>query len=130
MINVRFRRAFRDEPGATAIPKIQGPSLVEQIVASVRPVISEDGGSKPEEDAVPSSTPAEKLNTAANVDVPLGTSSRTLEGMATELLRPMLREWLDENLPSAIDRMVRQEIEKLVRRTEDRQSSAQTRYRS
>ena len=77
-----------------------------------------------------SSTPAGKSNTAVKVDVPPGTSSRTLEGLVAELLRPMLREWLDKNLPSAIDRMVRQEIEKLVGRTEDRQSPPQTRYRS
>jgi uncharacterized protein len=31
----------------------------------------------------------------------------------------MLREWLDNNLPAIIDRMVRREIERLVRRAED-----------
>jgi cell pole-organizing protein PopZ len=53
-------------------------------------------------------------------DLPLGNSDRTLEGLVVELLRPMLREWLDQNLPDLIDRLVRQEIEKLVRRAEGR----------
>jgi uncharacterized protein len=53
-------------------------------------------------------------------DIPLGMSERTLEGLIAELLRPMLREWLDRNLPGLIDRIVRREIEKLVRRAEGR----------
>jgi len=54
------------------------------------------------------------------VDVPLGTSSHTLAEIVTELLRPMMREWLDQNLPGLIERLVRKEIEKLVRRAQDR----------
>ena len=53
-------------------------------------------------------------------DIPLGTSERTLADIVTELLRPLLREWLDKNLPDVIERLVRKEIEKLVRRVEDR----------
>ena len=54
------------------------------------------------------------------VDIPLGASERTLAEIVTELLRPLLREWLDKNLPDLIERLVRKEIEKLVRRAEDR----------
>ena len=32
------------------------------------------------------------------------------------ILRPMLREWLDDNLPDLVERLVRDEIERLVRR--------------
>jgi cell pole-organizing protein PopZ len=39
---------------------------------------------------------------------------RTLEDLVKELIRPMLREWLDRNLPPMVERMVRSEIEKLV----------------
>ena len=172
-------------------PKAQEPSM-EEILASIRRIISEDGASQPKEDAVPGSTPAENSNSAtkANVleltdvvsengsvttldketpapaaenttleaakprvasgetllsketaaasfgslaelasavarhemshaDVSLGPSTRTIEGFIAELLRPMLREWLDNNLPGIIDRMVRREIERLVRRAED-----------
>ena len=37
------------------------------------------------------------------------------EGMVREMLRPMLKAWLDENLPSVVERLVRAEIERLAR---------------
>jgi len=37
------------------------------------------------------------------------------EGMARELLRPMLKAWLDENLPGLVERLVRAEIERIAR---------------
>lgn len=39
---------------------------------------------------------------------------RSLEEQAEALLRPMLQNWLDENLPSMVERLVREEIEKMV----------------
>jgi len=44
---------------------------------------------------------------------------RTLEDLVREALVPMLKEWLDENLASVVERLVRQEIERVVRRAED-----------
>ena len=41
--------------------------------------------------------------------------SRTLEDMARELLQPMLREWLDENLPRIVENAVREEVERISR---------------
>jgi uncharacterized protein len=38
----------------------------------------------------------------------------SLEGMARELLRPMLAEWLDTNLPGMVERMVQAEIARIV----------------
>ncbi len=35
-----------------------------------------------------------------------------------QLIRPMLREWLDENLPPLVERLVQKEIRHLVRRAE------------
>ncbi|MBB6259556.1 hypothetical protein FHS77_000064 [Paenochrobactrum gallinarii] len=40
---------------------------------------------------------------------------RSLEEQAEALLRPMLQNWLDENLPSMVERLVREEIERMVR---------------
>ncbi|MFI4988770.1 MAG: DUF2497 domain-containing protein [Alphaproteobacteria bacterium] len=54
------------------------------------------------------------------VDIPLGTSDTTISGLVTELLRPLLREWLEQNLPGLVERLVKREIEKLVRRAEGR----------
>lgn len=38
-----------------------------------------------------------------------------LDSMAEEMLRPMLQEWLDNNLPSLVERLVRAEIERIAR---------------
>lgn len=40
---------------------------------------------------------------------------RSLDEIAEEMLRPMLREWLDDNLPSMVERLVREEIERVAR---------------
>jgi len=40
---------------------------------------------------------------------------RTLEEVVSELLRPMLKSWLDENLPEMVERLVRAEIERVSR---------------
>jgi uncharacterized protein len=41
---------------------------------------------------------------------------RTLEEVVSELLRPMLKAWLDENLPDLVERLVRAEIERVSRK--------------
>ena len=41
------------------------------------------------------------------------TGSDTLEGMVREMLRPMLREWLDTNLPQIVETMVSREIARI-----------------
>ena len=40
---------------------------------------------------------------------------RTVEDLVKEILRPMLKTWLDENLPRIAERLVRQEIERISR---------------
>ena len=48
-------------------------------------------------------------------DVYLGDGAITLEEIVKELLRPQLQQWLDENLPGLVERLVREEIERLAR---------------
>ncbi|HEY5066942.1 MAG TPA: DUF2497 domain-containing protein [Xanthobacteraceae bacterium] len=42
-------------------------------------------------------------------------NARTLEDLVREMLRPMLKTWLDENLPGMVERLVRAEIERVAR---------------
>ena len=42
-------------------------------------------------------------------------NARTLEDLVREMLRPMLKAWLDDNLPGMVERMVRNEIERVSR---------------
>jgi len=44
---------------------------------------------------------------------------RTIEDLVKDVMRPMIREWLDDNLPSLVERMVGREIERLTREAED-----------
>ncbi len=44
----------------------------------------------------------------------LGQADRTLEDLTRDLLRPMLKEWLDENLAQLVERIVREEIGRLA----------------
>lgn len=44
-----------------------------------------------------------------------GTERRSLDEMAEEMLRPMLKDWLDDNLPTLVERLVREEIERVAR---------------
>ena len=39
----------------------------------------------------------------------------TLEDIVRETLRPMLKSWLDENLPRVVERMVQAEVERITR---------------
>jgi len=39
----------------------------------------------------------------------------TAEKLARDMLRPMLKAWLDQNLPSMVERLVKAEIERMAR---------------
>lgn len=42
-------------------------------------------------------------------------NARTMDDLVKDMLRPMLKSWLDENLPSMVERLVRAEIERVAR---------------
>ena len=44
----------------------------------------------------------------------IGTENKTLEQLTKEMLRPMLKEWLDANLPKTVENIVREEIKRIV----------------
>ena len=45
----------------------------------------------------------------------LAQNARTLEDLVAEMLQPMLKSWLDENLPALVERLVQEEIERVSR---------------
>jgi cell pole-organizing protein PopZ len=53
------------------------------------------------------------FNTLANTV--LSNNARTLEDLVKEMLRPMLKSWLDDNLPNLVERIVKAEIERVSR---------------
>ena len=44
----------------------------------------------------------------------------TLEEMTRDLMKPLIKTWLDQNLPGIIEKAVQKEVEKLSRRVMDR----------
>jgi cell pole-organizing protein PopZ len=78
------------------------------------------------EPRAPEPTPTERLTSAvtdASVaqafhmlsHTVMSSQARTLEDLVQDMLRPMLKGWLDENLPSMVERLVRAEIERVAR---------------
>jgi len=68
----------------------------------------------------------ERLNQAVQDSVPppraseagpsVGHGGKTIEDLVKEMLRPMLKDWLDRNLPPIVERYVEREIVRLTRR--------------
>ena len=50
--------------------------------------------------------------------IALGNAGITLEQLVREICTPILKEWLDTNLPYMVERVVKQEIERIVNRSE------------
>ena len=51
-------------------------------------------------------------------DIPVSHSSdnRSLEGIVTDIMRPMLKDWLDENLPEIVEEVVEREVRRIAER--------------
>lgn len=67
---------------------------------------------------------AAALSKLARAAVPApGEAPRPISGMTVEqllvgMLEPMLKDWFDKNLPAVVERIVEEEVKKLVRRAE------------
>lgn len=53
-------------------------------------------------------------------DIPMGDGQRSIEEMVREMLRPLLKDWLDANLPVIIERVVKDEVARIVREVQGR----------
>ncbi len=65
-----------------------------------------------------------KLNHAADTPAPgsgaqLWVGARTIEQVVEDLMRPMLKTWLDQNLPRLVERLVEKELARMARRAVD-----------
>jgi cell pole-organizing protein PopZ len=47
--------------------------------------------------------------------MPIAQGARSIEELVQDMLRPMLKDWLEDNLPSLVERLVRAEIERVSR---------------
>lgn len=86
-----------DEPLAPEAPADLGPPLVDESVADK------------------SRHSLEHLSTVA-ATAPPPSQANPLEEMVREMLRPILKQWLDENLPAIVDEHVKREITRITGR--------------
>lgn len=56
------------------------------------------------------------FNRLADTILSRAVGDRSVEDITRELLRNMLKQWLDTNLPELVERLVREEIERVARR--------------
>jgi len=59
---------------------------------------------------------ASRLNSGPT-DQRITPGGRTIEDHVLEMLRPMLREWLDKHLPEMVERLVQREIDRIIHRS-------------
>jgi cell pole-organizing protein PopZ len=90
-------------PRASRQPAFEPPPLYDSPAAPPQQMLSRSTVS-----AVESA-----FNTLANTV--LSNNARTLEDLVKEMLRPMLKSWLDDNLPGLVERIVKAEIERVSR---------------
>jgi uncharacterized protein len=92
------------------------PKVVWRQPESAASDSAEDG--KSADDGALLSPETDQAVTSAFAALSAELAARTAEladGMVREMLRPMLKAWLDENLPGIVERLVRAEIERLAR---------------
>ena len=88
--------------------------------APVEPEEFDDDLILDEEDLLSEATSAAGAATFAELSgalaprMPTGDLDRTLEDLVKEVMRPLLRNWLEANLPVIVERLVEREIEKMT----------------
>jgi cell pole-organizing protein PopZ len=106
---------FAEPPGPPPAPEPPRPAprafeqrVRERVVEDVAPVLTRPLMSHNTVTAVDSAFNALAQTVLSN-------NARTLEDLVKEMLRPMLKTWLDDNLPNMVEKIVRAEIERVSR---------------
>lgn len=116
------------EPGAEAMQADADEMLAEPIEKAPIAIIPSEGGMSSSDEgllseiSVAAASAALKslkknapnmAETQAALSMPAFRGGLTIEDLVIEALRPMLKEWLDANLPHIVDRKVAKEIERI-----------------
>jgi len=102
-----------DSSLAPAPPATMDHTLANEVVS-----VSQSSGARDDtRGGLMSSTTSAAVDSAFNAlaQTVLVQNARTLEDLVREMLRPMLKVWLDDNLPGMVERLVRAEIERVSR---------------
>lgn len=93
------------------------PTFATEDVEMIRKNVSEPMGDDESIIAEQTAAAASRafLNLSQSVQVSDG-RGRTLEDMVVEMLKPMIKDWLDANLPQIVEEKVEEEVQRLARR--------------
>jgi cell pole-organizing protein PopZ len=113
-------------PPPIPLPRVDPVRAAEMPQPSVEPAGTGDASLVGGGTATSTSSAFARLNQVVQESVPqpaaqdpgpvVGSSGKTIEDLVKETLRPMLKEWLDRNLPQVVERYVEREIVRLTRR--------------
>ncbi len=111
-------RAVAPTRPAVVAPPQPEPRFATEDVEMIRKNVSEamqedDDGIVAEQTAVAASKAFMSLSQTVQVSDGRG---RTLEDMVTEMLRPMIKDWLDANLATIVEEKVEEEVQRVARR--------------
>jgi len=102
------------------------PPNIDAILSSIRSRMSEDAGLTAEPAPPPPpvilATPDVPLEALGSMEVsapvggPASIPGLTLDGLVRSMLEPMLKAWLDANMPEIVERLAQSEIKRLTGR--------------
>ncbi len=120
-----------DEPDPEAVPSEDDEIELREEIQPAEPAAPAEApapveapaeGNQLISDAPAAATTGSLSNLAAAVDMAhataIGTAGRGIEDLVKEVVRPMVKEWLDANLPGLVERLVEREISRLSRNAE------------
>lgn len=94
-----------------AMPESDAPSITAPVAATAVPAAP---GEKIISDEAAEVSRARLASLSRLVIKPEVAGSDTLEGLVREMLKPMLRDWLDAHLPDLVETMVAKEIARIT----------------
>ncbi|MCJ2141769.1 PopZ family protein [Methylobacterium sp. E-066] len=108
---------FEDEAFAEPEPEPEPPPARPSAPPPQPQPVAQAPQPAPEAEALVSPATDASVNGAFNLlaHTVLTQNARTLEDLVKDMLRPMLKSWLDDNLPAVVERLVRAEIERVSR---------------
>jgi len=86
------------------------PPTIDAILESIRARVSGEGEASPPPEPKPVVPEEPEIDLGA---VSLERSSMTLDILIRQTLEPMLKRWLDENLPEIVERVAQAEIRRI-----------------
>lgn len=101
---------------AAAAPEVAEPAPVVVSAGPVAVIADEPAAERPAPAIVSPEVSRQVAQSFDNLAQAVDLSTRrSFDEIAEEMLRPMLQEWLDDNLPTLVERLVREEIERVAR---------------